>query len=623
MSTPEPSSSNMPTSVPGSIRLLPSPKNRPPSRQNMTPRMSRSSVTAHFPGVILAKNKKTTSDGTIILEPQPDDSNNDPLNWPAWRRNLALVALGFYSMVGGGLPPIVAAGFTDISQEFEVGIESVSLVAGLCMMGLGIGAMLVSPLAILYGKRPVYLVSASILIATSLWASWAPSLGSLLAARVFQGISASPIECLPCGTVAEMFFLHERAYRIGIYTLLLLSGQNLSPIISAAIIQRTIAAIVGLNFMLLFFLVPETFWDRTATRRSSIAASLVRRLSSYPTRWWPYKSSNNREDASSEDDASTSRASQRSVLRKPAKTDQDYDLAEDCSGHVEVELWPVPGNAITYPAEVKRLSTIDSSGRKPSVQVSKRSVVGFAQRLKPYHGRLSQESFLRVMLRPFVLFAYPNVLWAAVIYSCSVGWLVVISETLAMIFRNPSTYNFTALQTGLVYLSPFVGSLLGAGVASKISDLVVKFMARRNGGIYEPEFRLLMGSPILFTTCMGLMGFGWSAQLGNHWIVPTWFFGMVSFGCSLGMTTSLTFCVDSCREYVGEAMVTLNISKNIFHGFIFSLFVADWMAAEGPREMYVWLGVIHLVILLSTIPMYIYGKRSRMWMVRRNLMERL
>src|ERR1700753_1292806 len=39
--------------------------------------------------------KKKTSDGKIVLEPQPDDSPNDPLNWPAWRRDAALLSLGF------------------------------------------------------------------------------------------------------------------------------------------------------------------------------------------------------------------------------------------------------------------------------------------------------------------------------------------------------------------------------------------------------------------------------------------------------------------------------------------------------------------------------------------------
>jgi MFS family permease len=44
-------------------------------------------------------------------------------------------------------------------------------------------------------------------------------------------------ECLASATVTELFFLHERAFRLGIYTLLLLSGKNLMPLVSAEIIQ--------------------------------------------------------------------------------------------------------------------------------------------------------------------------------------------------------------------------------------------------------------------------------------------------------------------------------------------------------------------------------------------------
>lgn len=55
-----------------------------------------------------------------MLDPQPDDSDNDPLNWPAWRRDMALLSLGFYCMVGGGMTPILAAGFTDVAKTFGV-----------------------------------------------------------------------------------------------------------------------------------------------------------------------------------------------------------------------------------------------------------------------------------------------------------------------------------------------------------------------------------------------------------------------------------------------------------------------------------------------------------------------
>ena len=246
----------------------------------------------------------------------------------------------------------------------------------------------------------------------------------------------------------------------------------------------------------------------------------------------------------------------------------------------------------------------------------------FTQQLKPYHGRLNSDRWLKVMIRPFILFAYPAVLWSSIVYACSIGWLIVISETMAIIYRDPTIYNFSALQTGLVYISPFIGGILGTGVAGKISDIIVKAMSRRNGGMYEPEFRLVMAAPVLVTTCIGLMGFGWSAEQKDHWMVPTIFFGVISFGCSLGSTTSITFCVDSYRQYAGEALVTLNFTKNVIHGLVFSLFVSHWMADDGPKMVYIWIGIIQLILMLFTIPMYIYGKRARMWTVRKNLMEK-
>ena len=105
--------------------------------------------------------------------------------------------------------------------------------------------------------------------------------------------------------------------------------------------------------------------------------------------------------------------------------------------------------------------------------------------------------------------------------------------------------------------------MIGTAVAGKASDFVVRAMSRKNGGVYEPEFRLVMAIPVAISTGIGLMGFGWSAQERDAWIVPTLFFGILSFGCSLGSTTAITFAVDSYRQYAGEALVTLNFSKSI------------------------------------------------------------
>jgi MFS family permease len=135
------------------------------------------------------------------------------------------------------MTPILAAGFSNVAETYDVSEPSVALTTGMYMLGLGIGSVIASPTAILFGKRPVYLGGALLFILSAVWCALSPSYTSLLVARIFQGFGVSPVECLPSATVAEIFFLHERAYRLGIYTLLLLGGKNLTPLVSAAIIQ--------------------------------------------------------------------------------------------------------------------------------------------------------------------------------------------------------------------------------------------------------------------------------------------------------------------------------------------------------------------------------------------------
>ncbi|KAK3371909.1 major facilitator superfamily domain-containing protein [Podospora didyma] len=649
--------------VPGSVLLLSSTHNEPLGLRNAPARTSHSSfATGVFrpeSELLVEDAKKMTSDGKIILEPQPDSSPNDPLNWPAWRRDSALLSLGLFCMVGGGMTPILAAGFTDIADEYGVDVSSVPLTTGLFMTGLGIGSVIFSPTAILWGKRPVYLFGAILFIATSIWCALSPSFTSLVLARIFQGIAVSPVECLPSATIAEIFFLHERAFRIGIYTLLLLGGKNIVPLISALIIQRLgwrwvfwiVAIIVAFCGILLFFFAPETFWDRAPvprkSRKSSERSSFFRRYSSKRV----LRGTNSGGEGASNEPSAEALPTKESLARlKNARVgfapetvgpsssegaNEPLDRPPTPAGASKALPSDVPDESFTSRPQTSSLRgkdhvvDTDSEAQLATLSVPQAYTVAlrslpaqsFVQQLKPFHGRLNTDKWHKVAVRPLILFSYPAVLWSSVVYACSVGWLIVISESVAVIYRE-EVYHFNALQTGLVYLSPFIGGILGTAVAGKVSDIIVKAMARQNGGLYEPEFRLVMAAPVAVTTVIGLMGFGWSAQSHDHWMVPTAFFGVVSFGCSLGSTTAITFCVDSYRQYAGEALVTLNFSKNIFHGLVFSLFVTSWLQDDGPKDVYVWIGIIQLIMLLSTIPMYIYGKRARMWTVRKNFMER-
>ncbi|KAK2739767.1 hypothetical protein FQN57_006464 [Myotisia sp. PD_48] len=665
--------------VPGTILLLASNRNEPLGLRQQPARTSATSLPSPYPPSRSSSRtpapQKRTPDGEILLDPQPEDSMNDPLNWPMWRRNLALLSLGFYCMIGGGMTPILAAAFEDVAEEFGISYHKVALTTGLYMLGLGLGSVVASPTAILIGKRPIYLIGATLLIISAVWCAVSPSYTSLVIARVFQGLTVSPVECLPSATIAEIFFLHERAYRVGIYTLLLLGGKNLIPLVSAAITQGLgwrwifwiVAITIGFGLFLLFFFVPETFWDRTPRPRTK-RPKVKRSVSDLVTQSFRGRSSGPgtpKVELDRQLEASSVQPKKQKDIHvgfvddadqeKEAEPDNNIEKPDNTNGGQNIEHEKA-SNHIPHPyldgSNPLPAPTVPSVGNQPLPDVESRPAVPvsrdhsvdhhltpsqqqlytsnlrsqppvpYIQSLRPWNGLLARESWFRVMLRPFILFAYPAVLWSAMVYALSVGWLIVLSEAVAEIYISKHSYNFTPLATGLVYISPFVGGILGTIVAGKVSDIIVRYMSRRNGGVYEPEFRLVMAFPIAITTTMGLMGFGWSAQEKDRWIVPTLFFGILSFGCTLGSTTAITFCVDSYRQYAGEALVTLNFSKNVLHGFVFSLFFVQWLQGDGAKTVFLALGGIHLALMFFSIPMYIYGKRARMWTVRKNLMEK-
>jgi MFS family permease len=597
--------------------------------------------------------KKRTKDGRFILDPQPEDSANDPLNWRQLRRDLALVSLGFYCMVGGGMTPVLAAGFNDVAATYNVSIPQVALTTGLYMLGLGLGSVVASPTAILFGKRPVYLGAIILFTLSSIWCALSPNYASLVVARIVQGVAVSPVECLPSATIAEIFFLHERAYRLGVYTLLLLGGKNLIPLVSAVIVQSLgwrwvfwiTAIVVGFCFFLIFFFVPETFWDRaprparrhTSTRsrspskhrshlhlpsrhaKSDTHASGLQLPSGMPAEQLqssplehptkPHKTAH----VGFADDIRRSPDASRTELEHNTATPRSPMSSHSSPPGTSHGYFPnMPHSQASDPekqdSHTEAHTQSSTSGGLPqdSDQVSDHFSIhytdyyrdappkSYRHSLRPWNGRLVKDKWVRVMIRPFILFAYPAVLWSSLVYALAVGWLIVLSESVAHIYRDTS-YNFTALQVGLVYISPFVGGVLGTAVAGKVSDLVVRYLARKNDGVYEPEFRLLMALPITLATVIGLMGFGWSAEERDNWIVPTVFFGVISFGCSLASTTAVTFVVDSYRVYAGEALVTLNFTKSksaSASAALYSNLTAD-IYRHSPR--------VHILPLLSTL----------------------
>ena len=74
----------------------------------------------------------------------------------------------------------------------------------------GIGNLFWMPVANKYGRRPVYIISFALYLATAFWLAFTKGYGSFLAARIVMGLAAGAAECLAPLSIADVFFLHER-----------------------------------------------------------------------------------------------------------------------------------------------------------------------------------------------------------------------------------------------------------------------------------------------------------------------------------------------------------------------------------------------------------------------------
>lgn len=140
-------------------------------------------------------------------------------------------------------------------------------------------------------------------------------------------------------------------------------------------------------------------------------------------------------------------------------------------------------------------------------------------RLRIYSGILTKEPWWKLCVRPLVLIGLPPVLYATLVQSATIGFMVAISSNFAVAMQG--AYGFAPWQSGLCFIGSVIGAAAGIIFGGYFSDWVADYFTRRNGGIREPEMRL---PAILISNLMGplaLVLYGVGINNNLHWMVPT------------------------------------------------------------------------------------------------------
>jgi hypothetical protein len=91
-------------------------------------------------------------------------------------------------------------------------------------------------------------------------------------------------------------------------------------------------------------------------------------------------------------------------------------------------------------------------------------------------------------------------------------------------------------------------------------------------------------------------------------------------GVQLGTTSVVTYVSDCHREQSSEAFAIMNFIKNLF-AFGLTFYANDWIAVQGVRNAFMVIGGTTVAVTLTTIPMYIFGKKARSWVYRKGVLD--
>ncbi|KAL4772704.1 major facilitator superfamily domain-containing protein [Aspergillus nidulans var. acristatus] len=514
-----------------------------------------------YAGIDPALLKHDTS-GEIVLVPQPSDSPNDPYNWPRWKKELFTITFGWGCGCTGAVGPLLGAAFVPLAEQFGVSLNTfVSGVQGGTIAAVAVGSLIFNCIAVKYGKRPVYLITTIGMMVACFWGAAAKSFASLVASRVLIGLCMGPFEALVPASIGDVWFVHERGLRTAIFNLGVLGGINLATPIAGQVIEYG-------DYQICLYGMGGAF-----------ALALIMVF------FWMPETAYVRVDALSID------------------TGHDLTALEGKSSTKHLEA-AVDADAAAAPTSADELR------------------ISYIRELLPYSGYVNHISFWNTLIRPVYLVASPAVVWAVILFTTCISWLVLISLTISQIFSAPP-YSFSVGAVGATNVSSFVASLIGTFVAGPLVDGVARRLSKMNKGIFEPEFRLPIMITYLLFTATGF--FAWGASLSNldPWPIPVIVcLGLINLGVQLGTTGVVTYVVDCHREKASEAFATMNFVKNLF-SFGLTFYVNGWIDTQGVRDVFYTIGGITIGVTLLTVPMYVFGKRARSWVHRHRIAERL
>ncbi|KAL1865757.1 hypothetical protein Plec18167_009299 [Paecilomyces lecythidis] len=369
---------------------------------------------------------------------------------------------------------------------------------------LAIGAFLLIPFALKFGRRPVYILSTAVQFAISIWSARLQTVTDLMLVNVFSCLVGALAEVIVQMTVADVFFVHQRGLMNSLYVWFESIGGSLAPLAAGYItvsqgwrwVWWWISIFFGVGLICFVFLYEESKYTQRA-------------IDGIPV----------------------------DELHQPIDRTGTKEKAETSKKQLAPQATETTRNQESQ--DQSDFSWIDTSIPMKT----------YWQRLAPWSSSPgSLHSFFRHSYQPFmILFSIPAVFYMSLLYGAMLAASTVMVTTLSSWMAEPP-YNFNAAQIGLMSLPPWIGTTLGSLVCGPLSDWLILFLAKRNQGIYEPEMRLWVIAAFIPFVPAGLFMFGIGLNNGSPWPVLAVGYALCNFGTTPASSIALTYITDAYTE---------------------------------------------------------------------------
>lgn len=221
-----------------------------------------------------------------------------------------------------------------------------------------------------------------------------------------------------------------------------------------------------------------------------------------------------------------------------------------------------------------------------------------------------------VLLQTGTVLFFPNVFWALCLNGLTLGVNIAIGTSYGTIVTSPP-YNWSQDSASYANIGQIVTALAALPLLGYGSDMIIKYMAKRNNGIHEPESRLIpLIIPIVIGTFTAVL-YGQAAQHPENyqWFTIVWGIAAYYFTFVGANIVAITYLLDSYPARAGPILVNICAFRGII-SFGTSYAVEPFIERCGYSGSFGTYGGLTAALGLLAVPVFIYGKRIRGWTSR-------